>query len=811
MTRRSQWSAWMVCAAMLFWAAATQAQTTSASTIATSVSSSATVPRLIRYAGMAHDEKGKPLSGVVGITFSLYAEATGGAALWMETQNVRVDDSGRYSVLLGASKPDGLPADIFASEQARWIGVQIEQRPQQSRTLLVSAPYALKAGDAETLGGLPPSAFMLAVPANANVGGSTSSPGDAMESGGPAAPKASAVTTTGGTASTIPLFTTATNIQNSILTQTGTTAVNVAGKLNLPATGTATATKGFNSQPQDFIVSVFSKSTSKAVPQTFQWQAEPVGNNTTTSSGTLNLLYGSGTAAPTETGLQISNKGVITFVASQTFPGLGTITGVKAGTDLTGGGTTGTVTLNLDTTKVPQLAAANTFTGNQTVTGNLSATGTMTATGTITGGTVASKGSVTAIGDVRVDYNDNNTGSDIPGLRFGGPYSTGEGIASARAGGANQYGLDFYTNSTPRMSITNDGRVGINALPDTSMQLASSTPLEVAFYGASTNASASTTVGFATSTSGAAWGVVGITQSNDAGAYGVIGRVDATSGSAVGVYGKTSSPSGVGVFGQRENESTTGQTMAEGISGAGVWGDGGPSSVNNHAAVGVAGTVDDGVAGMFQNNSPAGLTTVMITALGGHAFPLVASGQNGYCLIDSGGNLICTGTKNAVVPLDGGARTVAMSAIESPVNWFEDAGSARLVNGAAVVSLDRDFIQTVNTEMDYKVFPVPNGDCKGLYVTNKTSTSFEVRELGGGTSSVAFDYRIMAVRRNYESVRFADRTHDLDSIKLMQERAKAMGAKPVNHDPKKKLLPLKGNSLTRAAAVRPITGAAKKN
>jgi hypothetical protein len=55
--------------------------------------------------------------------------------------------------------------------------------------------------------------------------------------------------------------------------------------------------------------------------------------------------------------------------------GTGTITGVTAGTDLTGGGTSGNVTLNLNTANVPQLAAANTFTGNQTVNGNLSATG----------------------------------------------------------------------------------------------------------------------------------------------------------------------------------------------------------------------------------------------------------------------------------------------------------------------------------------------------------------------------------------------------------------------------------------------------
>lgn len=56
------------------------------------------------------------------------------------------------------------------------------------------------------------------------------------------------------------------------------------------------------------------------------------------------------------------------------------VTSVVAGTDLTGGGSGGAQTLSLDTTKVPQLNAANTFTGNQTVNGNLSSTGIVTGT-----------------------------------------------------------------------------------------------------------------------------------------------------------------------------------------------------------------------------------------------------------------------------------------------------------------------------------------------------------------------------------------------------------------------------------------------
>ena len=62
------------------------------------------LPRLVRFGGTAKDAGGAPLSGVAGITFSLYAEQTGGAPLWQETQNVTADSSGRYSALLGATK-----------------------------------------------------------------------------------------------------------------------------------------------------------------------------------------------------------------------------------------------------------------------------------------------------------------------------------------------------------------------------------------------------------------------------------------------------------------------------------------------------------------------------------------------------------------------------------------------------------------------------------------------------------------------------------------------------------------------------------
>ena len=49
---------------------------------------------------------GNPLTGVTGVTFSLYAEQSGGVPLWLETQNVQPDKNGHYTVQLRSTKPD---------------------------------------------------------------------------------------------------------------------------------------------------------------------------------------------------------------------------------------------------------------------------------------------------------------------------------------------------------------------------------------------------------------------------------------------------------------------------------------------------------------------------------------------------------------------------------------------------------------------------------------------------------------------------------------------------------------------------------
>ena len=135
-----------------------------------------------------------PLTGEKIITFLIYKDEQGGEPLFAETQTVTPDPSGQYKVQLGASLSNGIPIDLFASGEARWLEVQIAGEQPQPRVLLVSVPYALKAADAATLGGLPASAFALAgINAVANMTSAAITP-DA----------ASTVTTTGGTANKSP-------------------------------------------------------------------------------------------------------------------------------------------------------------------------------------------------------------------------------------------------------------------------------------------------------------------------------------------------------------------------------------------------------------------------------------------------------------------------------------------------------------------------------------------------------------------------------------------------------------------------------
>ena len=160
MSRTYLW-AWAV-VVCLFSVPMVCAQSQPASDGSSGPASVAAVPRLIKFSGAARDTRGEPLGNVaVRLTFAVYSEQQGSAALWAEPQVAQLDEQGHYTVLLGATRADGLPVELFPAGKARWLGVQVEGRDEDARVLLVSVPYALKAEDAATLGGRQASDFVL--------------------------------------------------------------------------------------------------------------------------------------------------------------------------------------------------------------------------------------------------------------------------------------------------------------------------------------------------------------------------------------------------------------------------------------------------------------------------------------------------------------------------------------------------------------------------------------------------------------------------------------------------------------------------
>jgi hypothetical protein len=672
-----------------------QPTATPANAVATSAEASQ-VPHLVRFSGSLQERPNEAAgtatdgtSGtsvrnnasaptkVVGMTFSLYSQQTGGVPLWSEVQNVQVGASGNYTVQLGATKPDGLPVELFTSTQAQWLGVRQEGEAEQARVMLVSVPYALKAADAETFGGKPPSAYASATP---NGQGGANGVGLPQAGNG----KQSPPTGGSGTTNYIALWTSSSNLGNSAIYQSngnigiGTTTpdgplqVVDNGRSGVAIYGDATATGGIGIQGSSVSsagIGVYGANTSHAGGSGVYGLTD--GRTGTGVYGLANNASGEnfGVSGRSESTTGIGVEGDATNTSGANFGVEGTTespdgTGVYGVASSTSGTTVG-------------------VSGQAESTDGTGVYGVASSTMGTTAGVEGDSSSTSGIGVL-------GKADATTGAAFGVKGTT------ASSGGVGVYAVSNATSGT------NYGLEGTNASPDGS---------------------------------------------------GVLGANNSTTGNALGIFGQTESTDGIGIYAVAiDNSSST-----AGERPIAVWG-----TSNEPGAIGVLGTTDDAIAVAGTNNASnvaaADFINEESTRIDAAVLVTRGSHYGGDCILDVSGNVECTGVKSAVVPVDGGTRKVALYAVESPENWFEDIGSARLSSGSAVVQLESTFAQTVNSGVEYHVFLTPNGDCKGLYVTNKSASSFEVRELGGGTASIGFDYRVIVRRKGYEDIRMADRT-----------------------------------------------------
>ncbi len=282
-------------------------------------------------------------------------------------------------------------------------------------------------------------------------------------------------------------------------------------------------------------------------------------------------------------------------------------------------------------------------------------------------------------------------------------------------------------------------------------------------------------------------GVVGIGNNSSSFSSIADGCGGAFTGTANGSYSYATDVQGTGVLGVGNNAANIG-ALAAGSGGAftgtyaGAYGLG-LNTGNGTGVIGVGNnlpnalTLSQGSGGAFFGNT-VGVYGYSATIGGGFGGYFENSGADyAYVGGNQGGTsykIIGTGTVATIVDRTDGSKATMFCA-ESPEILFQDYGTGKLVNGKVHISLDSIFSNNIFVDANYplKVFVQLNGDCKGVYVTNRSATGFDVIELNSGTSNTEFTWTVVANRKDrYENgqlvskhigVRFPDAPLKLDT------------------------------------------------
>jgi len=631
------------------------AQTSPANSGVSSVS--AQVPHLIRFSGVAKDEIGKPLSGVLGITFALYKDEQGGAPLWLETQNVQADAAGHYTALLGSATEDGVPLDLFASGDARWLEVRGQGQLEQPRVLLVSVPYAIKAHEAETLSGRTLSDFVLNETKTSSASRNNDQTRSSPEGSSTAPPPSGPASFTGSNSTQIVSVTQSGT--GGGLYSTSTTHAAVAGTITGPS----------NTGVYGLASNTTAGSNAAGVTGVANTQAGPGVQGITTSSkgfgiqGVVNSTTG-GTAVQ---GLNNATSGVSMGVAGQTSSvttnsagvagvetaATGQVYGVSGSTSSTTNGAA-SVSGNEAATKGAVYGVyGSTSSTSQSAAGVKGLAG--AATGVVSGvGGSTNSASNFAAGVSGLENAATGQNFGVQGAAFSRTNGAAGVIGSEEATTGVVYGVSGGTSSTT------SGAAAVNGYEN------ATTGQVFGVRGGTSSATnfAAGVSGAADATSGQVYGVVGVSNSTTAGAAAVNGYEPATTGAIYGVYGSTPSTSGTGVGGVAT--ATSGNTagvygQSSSLSGAGVLGTNTATTGTGSGVSGFTSSSENGANGVYgQATATAGGTfgvhgvssSSSGVGVGGSSPNIAVAGSNQAC--SSSGCTIHTGIAGQFVTATGG-------------------------------------------------------------------------------------------------------------------------------------------------------------
>ncbi len=268
-------------------------------------------------------------------------------------------------------------------------------------------------------------------------------------------------------------------------------------------------------------------------------------------------------------------------------------------------------------------------------------------------------------------------------------------------------------------------------------------------------------------------------------AGGPIGLGGTLSGSDYGGGGFGRNSAGTGMIGVGNNGLTI-NTLAE---GSGVAGTGNKVGVYGYAVNGEIGNSNDGNSGGYfalgSNSIPNSQVRAYAKIAGYHRGPVPinpggSQGNNNtnsyyggffaggvgtlitnpsyayvgikYNTNESGQGgtnykIIGNGTVSTLVDDSEGNKRI-LFASEAPEILFEDYGVGQLKNGSIYIEIDPLFAKSifVSEKHPLKVFIQLEGECNGVYVTEKTAKGFYVKELNGGASNTPFSYHLVANR-----------------------------------------------------------------
>src|SRR5579872_995778 len=742
----------------------TLAQTAAPNTSLTSTQ----VPRLIKFSGVAKDEAGKPKTGLVGVTFSLYKDQEGGSPLWLETQNVQADAAGHYAALLGSATAEGVPLSLFSSGEAQWLGVQVQGQPAQPRVLLVSVPYALKAHEAETLSGKSISDFVLL---NKNAAATTTAANAPAVSNGANSSKVPSAAN--GPTSFVGTNTT----QIVTVTQKGT-GVGLAATATTHAAVAGTITGKSNTGVYGLASDTSKGSNAAGVTGVANSETGPGVQGITTSPAGFGVqgVVNSSTGGTAVQGVNNATSGLSNGVSGQSASTANGSAGVVGNESATTGQVYGVFGSTNSTTT--NAIGVNGYEGATTGLVYGVSGGTNSATNFaagVTGFEGATAGKVYGVnGSTNSSTNGASGVNGYEGSKTGqvfgvfGSTTSATNFAAGVSGNANATSGQVYGVVGVSNSATN-GAAAVNGYePATTgavYGVSGSTP--------STGTGAAGVEGFEAATNGEVYGVTGGTNSATNGAAGVIGSDAATSGQVFGVFGYTNSTTGTGVAGNAN--ATTGQAtgvsgLSASTSGTAVFGNataatgntfgvfGQTASPNGHATSGYASATSGpaiGVDGL--SNSPTGVGGVFTNLAGGKSPVLIGNGAN-YAqvfIVDASGNGNFAGNLNVTGKLTKGSGSFKIDHPLDPANKYlshsfvESPDMMNVYNGN--ITTDRHGLATVKLP-DY--FEALNGNFRyQLTVIGQFAQAIVKREIANNSFTIKTNKPLVKVSWQVTGIR----------------------------------------------------------